>query len=352
MVEHKGFEPLTSSMPWKRASQLRQCPVSKDNYTMLRLVLNWYNSVMSKTSNSAKASGGKSQRKLTALFVVAAVLIFGLSGWAWWHNVRSNPERTLYAAIENSFRTRSLTRQVVQENGPQKLAQDIELGLSPQPVAHGYTTITQTGSVDASVKTEVISTKSEEFVRYTEIQTNQKNGKGKQLDFAELLNIWGKTSSGQTGQPGELYGESVLGVVPTANLKARDRQTLMKIVKDNDIYKFDQKTLQRKIENGRPVYVYDVTVVPSAYISLLKEFGGIVGLEQLKALDPKQYEGSEPLTFKLTVDVWSQRLTGIEFSGGARTERMSSFGINHDVDVPKDSIPVEELQSKLQKAQE
>ena len=26
LVEHKGFEPLTSSMPWKRASQLRQCP--------------------------------------------------------------------------------------------------------------------------------------------------------------------------------------------------------------------------------------------------------------------------------------------------------------------------------------
>lgn len=26
MVEHIGFEPMTSSMPWKRASQLRQCP--------------------------------------------------------------------------------------------------------------------------------------------------------------------------------------------------------------------------------------------------------------------------------------------------------------------------------------
>ena len=26
LVEHKGFEPLASSMPWKRASQLRQCP--------------------------------------------------------------------------------------------------------------------------------------------------------------------------------------------------------------------------------------------------------------------------------------------------------------------------------------
>jgi hypothetical protein len=26
VVEHIGFEPMTSSMPWKRASQLRQCP--------------------------------------------------------------------------------------------------------------------------------------------------------------------------------------------------------------------------------------------------------------------------------------------------------------------------------------
>ena len=28
LVEHIGFEPMTSSMPWKRASQLRQCPVA------------------------------------------------------------------------------------------------------------------------------------------------------------------------------------------------------------------------------------------------------------------------------------------------------------------------------------
>ena len=29
MVEHIGFEPMTSSMPWKRASQLRQCPLRR-----------------------------------------------------------------------------------------------------------------------------------------------------------------------------------------------------------------------------------------------------------------------------------------------------------------------------------
>lgn len=38
MVEHKGFEPLTSSMPWKRASQLRQCPINRDIITKLPLL--------------------------------------------------------------------------------------------------------------------------------------------------------------------------------------------------------------------------------------------------------------------------------------------------------------------------
>ena len=31
LVEHIGFEPMTSSMPWKRASQLRQCPLPAKN---------------------------------------------------------------------------------------------------------------------------------------------------------------------------------------------------------------------------------------------------------------------------------------------------------------------------------
>lgn len=36
MVEHIGFEPMTSSMPWKRASQLRQCPIEKYSEAPIR----------------------------------------------------------------------------------------------------------------------------------------------------------------------------------------------------------------------------------------------------------------------------------------------------------------------------
>jgi hypothetical protein len=85
---------------------------------------------------------------------------------------------------------------------------------------------------------------------------------------------------------------------------------------------------------------------------LLKQFGSMVGLRQLEGLDPAQYEGAQALQFKLTVDVWSQRLTGIEFAGGERIETTGGFGINYDVELPQDSIPVEELQAKLQQAQQ
>lgn len=306
---------------------------------------------MSKTFNLS-ARGGVGQGLLVPLFLGAAIIILGLSGWAWWHSIRSNPERTLHAAIENNFRTRSVTREVVQDGGTQKLEQSVELSLSPDVFAHGRTAISQSGEVDAMVETETISTPEAEFVRYTNIQTNQKNKKGSELDFKDLLDVWGKSSAEQTGQPGELYGESVLGIIPTASLNASDRRALMKTVRDNNVYQFDDKTLERKIVDGRPTYIYDITVAPTAYITLLKQFGGMVGLRQLEGLDPSQYENSQPLVFKLTVDVWSQRLTGVEFAGGERTELTSGFGIDRDVVLPKETIPVQELQAKLQQVQQ
>jgi hypothetical protein len=205
---------------------------------------------------------------------------------------------------------------------------------------------------DTRVETESISTPSEEFVRYTAIETPQESPTGEQLNFEELIGIWGKTSNQQTQQPGELYGESVLGVVPTANLSMAQREQLMQTIRENNVYEYDESALEREIKDGRPTYVYSVSVAPKAYIMLLKQFGSMVGLRQLEGLDPAQYEGAQALQFKLTVDVWSQRLTGIEFAGGERIETTGGFGINYDVELPQDSIPVEELQAKLQQAQQ
>jgi hypothetical protein len=164
------------------------------------------------------------------LFLAASIILFVASGWAWWHYVRSNPERTFYGMLDNSLKTRGVTRKVIQEGNGQRLEQTVQLSLEPQRAVLGKTHVSQEGLIEASVKTENISTPNEDFVRYTQIETDQKNSQGKQIDFNSLLNTWGRTDVAIQQQSGELYSESVLGLVPVGNLTPQARREVMKLL--------------------------------------------------------------------------------------------------------------------------
>jgi hypothetical protein len=288
-----------------------------------------------------------SQTRWVKLFVATAIVIFAVSGWAWWHYIRSNPERTFFSAVENSLRNTGMSKTITQESGDQKLNQVVQYSVGSQNAAHGFMTVSQSGETSASIKTEVISNPTAEYVRYTNIQTDQKKPSGDAMDFSKLVGIWGKT---EASRGGDLFNETVLGVVPAGNLSAEKRQSLMHFIHDKQVYKFE--SAERAIENGRPVYTYDVTVAPEAYVGMLKEFGRAMGMSQLESVDPSNYKDAEPLTFKLKVDVWGQQLTGITYAGGQRNETLGSYGIPRKIDVPKDSVPIDELQTKLQEAQQ
>lgn len=290
-------------------------------------------------------------KNLAKLIWLVAIVLLIVVIWAWWHYVRSNPERTFYAAINNSLRTSSVTKEVTQKAPGQNLEQQVELTLSPQHVARGRTTISQEGETSATVQTETVSTSTEDYVRYTDIVTNQKDKSGKVLNFTELLNIWGKTESNQLQAGGELYGESTLGIVPIGDLPAGERTSLMDFIRDNNVYEFDEAKVERKIEDGRPVYVYDVTVAPEAWVGMLKQFAKAVGLKQLEAIDPASYKEAQAITLKLSVDVWGRQLVGVAYQGGERTERLGSYGIWRDTTIPEKTIPVQELQQRLQSIQ-
>lgn len=302
--------------------------------------------------NTLQKLSSQAQDRWAQFFVVAAIVIFAFSGWAWWHFVRSNPQRTFNAALNNSLRTRGMSRIVDQANGSQDLEQKVQLSQGAQNVAQGQTTIQQSGDVSANIVTQTIGTPYEDFVQYTKIETSQKSKDGKDLDFSELLGVWGKstpTSGGQT--TGELYNESVLGVVPMANLSAKQRTALMDMIVEKKVYQIDLDKVGRGIENGRPVYTYDVTVAPEAYVGMLKEFAKSAGLTQLEGINPADYKDSQPLTFKLKVDVWAQNFTAVEYQDGARSERYGSWGVSRSVKIPTETVPVEDLQSRLQAVQ-
>jgi hypothetical protein len=320
--------------------------------TLVNSLVSCYNDGM-KSLN--KLPGSTERDRWAKIFTILAVVIFGISGWAWWHVVRSDPERTFYSALDNSLRTTGVSRRVAQDSGQQKLNQEVFLSQGAQHVARSTTTSTtaieQAGNESTTVKTEAIGTPTADYDRYLSIDTTQKSADGKQLDFTSLLNIWGKSETAPGLTSGQLYNESALGVVPIGNIGADKRGELLKLIRDNNVYELNEEHVERKIEQGRPVYTYEVTVSPEPYINMLKQFAAAMKLTHLQNIDASQYKDSSPITFKIKVDVWGQQITQVEYQGGSRTEKYGSYGVQRGFSVPTDTIPVEELQAKLQSIQ-
>lgn len=304
-----------------------------------------------KTSESKPNKLVMRQSVLIKYIVLLAVVILAASLWGWWHEIRSDPERTFYAAIDNSLRTNSASKFVSQEGLGQQLEQTVDFELSPEHVARGRTTLSQTGEQSTTIKTETISTPSQQYVRYTEIDAPQAGNDDGQSGFEDLVNKWGSVPSSSPGALGELYGETVLGVVPFADFTASERSEVMSVVKENNVYAFNSEKVKQRIENGRPVYVYEVEVDPQGYIKMLKEFGAQAGVNQFRELQPESYKGAEAISLTIKVDVWSRNVTEVVYEAG-RSEQYFGYGIVHTFDLPEETIPLDELHQQLQQVQQ
>jgi hypothetical protein len=293
-------------------------------------------------------------RMLQRALIGLACLIFVVSGGVWLYHIHNDPRRVFEGMVVNNLRTTGVVDHIEQTNQGQKLDQVVQFVTGPLYTAQSQTTITQGLDNPDIVKTESIGTPYLDFVRYLDIQTAQKGLNGKPLDFSKVMNIWGKDSTGQDNQQttGQLYSQSVLGVVPYANLSAADRKQVVELIKEQNIYQVDYKGVKKTKENGRPSYVYMVTIRPEAYVGMLKRVAHSMNLTQLEGVDPSAYAHSDPISFTFHVDVWSRQLTQVEYEGGTRKETLSSFGLQRPVtNLPTQTIPVDELQTRLQTIQ-
>lgn len=248
--------------------------------------------------------------------------------------------------LENSLRTESVTKQISQGDETQSLNQTVRLQTGQQHVAQSSTELSQTGLANAEVTTESIGTPTADFVRYVSIATDQKSSSGSELDFSKVLGVWGKTEAGGSTS-GELYNESVLGVIPIGNLPADKRKQLVALAEELDVYKVEYENVKRGTLNGRPTYQYTVKVLPAAYVSLLKTYASMSGLTHLTDINPSSYENADSIEFELTVDVMTRRLASITYANG-RKENYVSYGSTPQVNPPTEAVTVEELQSRLQ----
>lgn len=294
----------------------------------------------------------KVRRNIIQGIVLVGIILLVISFWAWWRYVFTSPRRVFDSMLGNSLQTSSFNKRIEQGNENQKLDQIIHLQTGARNIAHSNTVLSRGGESAASVTTESVGTMREDFVRYTAINTSEKSTSGQSLDFSNVLNVWGKTSPASGQLPsGQLYSDTILGVIPIAGLIPADRKELIDFIHEKQVYKVNYNAAARAWKNGRLVFTYKVEVNTEAYVQLLQKFGKIVGLNQLDNLDSNVYKKAPPIPFEITVDVLSRQLLKIVHTSSDRHETFSGFGGFQTVDIPSKTISVDELEERLSKIQ-
>lgn len=300
-------------------------------------------------------TSGRDLNVLSKRIVLVGLAVFAFGCFIFWKSIIMSSENVFYGMIENSLRVRSATKRIVQDSDTQSLDQIIYFQTGDNNIASAQTTLSQESESGTKVITESLGTPYEDFVRYVAIDTKQKSASGKALDFSSVVGVWGKSENldqNVTDTPGELFSQVVLGVVPMGYIEEVKRAEVLKKVRELQVYETDFGQVNSNKIDGRPSYNYSITVQPMKYVEMLKIFAEAIGLEQLRQVDPREFANSPPLNFEFLIDSWSRQLLEVRFTDGGRTEFFSGYGAKANLSVPKESIPIQELQIKLQAAGE
>lgn len=291
------------------------------------------------------------QKPIKNIFIIAAILLT-VSLIALGRDYFNDPNRVFNSMLANSISSRGATKVVQQESAGQRLDQTMQAQFGEQDIVNGVTVLEQgTGDNLTQIVTESIGTPQTDFIRYVSFETNEKGVDGSDLDFSNVTGVWGRSSVDGALTGGELYSEAALGVVPLGKLAPSERKAFLDRIEELNVYEIDFSATGKNIVDGRPTYSFDATIKPDRYVTMLKEFAELVGITQLETTDPAQFSSSPDLNVTLNVDVWSRQLKSVAFNGNERSETYSAYGLYRDVDVPTDTISIQELQSRLQSLQ-
>jgi hypothetical protein len=168
------------------------------------------------------------------------------------------------------------------------------------------------------------------------------------------LNIWGKAAPKEQSSLTQLFSQSILDVgtvpaPPIGNVTPEQQQNITSYIKDQSIFTPDYRTMKRKTFEGRAVYVYDVSVRLAPYVKMMQVFSNNIGLHELDALNPTDYQAAQPIKLTMTVDAVSHQLKQIAYPKSGFSETYSDYGLTTPITLPTKTIPASELQSRLQK---
>jgi hypothetical protein len=291
------------------------------------------------------------KRKPLLLLYLVGIILLAVAAWLSWSNLSAKPDRVFWSMIDQSLSTSAVTVRATQGAGANGAEQLTQFSFGGETISHSITNSSQPGT---SVQAEMISTSKAGYVKY-QVKTNQKNQAGKPLDFSKINGVWAKNDSGQQQLSQDLLGTDMpLGgvAVPIANLTPDVRQKMIAQIKQQGVYTTSFNSAKKETQNGRSVYIYNVSVKPVAYASMMKLLAKDIGLHDLDSLDVSNFEGKDSFELLLTVDIHDKQRLKAEATNADIHQMYSAYDIPVSIALPKQTISSTELQKRIQAAQQ
>lgn len=300
------------------------------------------NNIKNKLSLSKKAN----QKTAVWTAVLLALVLFGVSGWFWWTRVFTDADRVFADMLAKNLSTQSVTRKVAQKDQSSSVDQTIYVSFRPPEIISRTRSVLSEKGADrqtTTVTTETIGTKNDDFVRYVSAEGTEDLAVAGNLD--NVLGVWSKRSGDANFGGTAFLNEAAFSLVPFGNLSPEKRRELLNFINDKNVYQLSQA--KRSFVDGRYVYVYNVSVDPVALVESLAKYVELTGVGDVSQLNPASFEGAAPVNLTMTVDIASRQLLSLDFPATGRTETIESRGTYHEIELPENAIPFEELQNRL-----
>jgi hypothetical protein len=293
---------------------------------------------------------GMKQAQQKVLIGVAAVILAVSGLGAWWLHARQNPNRIFWDMLGNNLSTTGYTHSIQQQSQGLSVSQYTQMNFTAHPTARALTTFKSGNNV---LTTEEISNAQQDLVRYRQIQI--KSGKTPK-NVQNVLGKWArlqKTESLTTGQvTSGLFKQSLLDVLPIANLTPAQRQKLLGMMRSQKVFSYVADDVHTQTINGRKAYVYALDVNQAGYVRVMRQFEAWIGATNYQGLKPSDFAKAQPVSVVVAVDVRSHTLAQLYQASSGRVQTYSGFGIAHDTKLPKATITTQQLTQKLASLQQ
>lgn len=270
----------------------------------------------------------RSQKILVGIGAILFAVAIGL----WWQNIYTDPQRVFENMLKNNFTTVGYTRTTTQTaNGTLTRSSQIQLLANPS-----IRTIETLAQGDDSQKTEYYIRPDQTIARIVEYPDER------------VVDQW------VTLPMDDLFMQEVVDYTffPMGLLPSEKRNNLVDFIRENQVYSIDYNDVTKDVVDGRDVYVYEVSIPLQSYAAMLQKFSAALGsafAEKASEINPSNYEGTQPIILKASVDKYSHRLIQVTSEGSIQTvETYKGYGItNQTFEIPTDVISADELQQRL-----